>query len=340
MAKKLPLLTLSTLALTISTLAATVPKSASATIFRDGTTWWTAAELLDYYQELIDEQATLCNGSTDCMRQYNEDKISENKYRALTNLIRNQFVITAINPKAETIKVLFFDQNAYHKIRGRATDDTPLISFYVAWFDDWQGQIFNFNRAQFTSGAIEGLHTVYDSIADNLDVANFPTWQEVEISVPGSDLASNTSGRIDFAAFGGNGYNSQGFSDYLGCLKDPNYQEGDECKIVTALGKGISYAPFHVESTPEPGPTTPTTEESSKNESNEPAEIKTPTLKAPETGAQTYPDAAYNREVHLPWWVAGLIIAGISLLIWLFVPNRRKSAKISKKSLDILTKVE
>lgn len=337
MAKKLPLLALLILTLTISTLTATMPKSASATISRDGTTWWTAAELLDYYQEVLDEQAALCDGNTTCIRQYHENKMIEvEEYRALANLIRAQFVITAINPKAETIKVLFSDQNAYHKIMGSRIDNTPLKSFYVAWFDDWQGQIFNFNRAQFISGAIEGLHTVYDSIADNLDVTNFPTWQEVEISVPGSDLISNTSGKIDFAVFGENGYNSQGFSDYSGCLKDPNYQEGDECKIITARGKGMSYAPFHIEETLELEPATLVTEETNEDKSIRPVEDNVKTPKTPETGVQTYPSMDYGRGIEVPWWIVGLIASGIGLLIWWFIPNRhnlhQNPQKSSKKS--------
>lgn len=326
MAKKLSLLILT---LTISTLAATVPKSALATVSRYGITWWTAAELLDYYQEVLDEQAALCKGDSTCIRQYHESRITEvEKYRALINLISTQFTITAINPKAETIKVLFLDQNAYHKIIGDETYDTPLESFYIAWFDDWRGQIFKFDRAQFTNGTIEGLHTVYDSIAADLDATNFPTWREVEILVPGSDLIHNTSGKISFAAFGGNGYNSQRFSDYSGCLKDPDYQEGDECRIITTRGKGISYAPFHVEKTPDL--ITPTKEETSKDESARTVENEVKTPKAPETGTQTYSSVAYNWEIDMPWWIVVLIMTGIGLLIWWFMPNRSKTHKNTK----------
>lgn len=331
MVKKMATSVLLISTLIISTFIATVPNPASATIFRDGTNWWTTTELLGYYWEVLDEQAILCDGDTVCMQQYHENNMIEvDKYRALANLIRAQFIITAVNPKAETIKVLFFDQNAYHKIMGSRTETTLLKSFYVAWFDNWQGQIFDFDYTQFASGAVEGLHTVYDSIASSLNVADFPTWQEVEISVPGSNLIFNTSGKIDFTVFGESGYSSQGFSDYSSCLKDPNYQEGDECRIITTRGKGISYAPFRVEETREP--VAPTTEEPIEDKTSDSIDNKIKTPKAPETGAQVYPGTAYNREIETPWWITALAISGAGLLIWWFLPNRYHSRQNSQKS--------
>ena len=244
MAKKLPLLILT---LTISTLAATVPKPASAAVWYDNTTWWSVEEMLDFYQQVEQDKAELGGSDNACIEDFNMTMIEKGqKYSALDNLIQGQFWITSINPKAETIKVLFFDQDRMLAHMG-IDRKIALQSFYLAWFDNWEGQIYNFYRPQFISGEIEDLHTVYDSIAEELDTAHFPARREIEIAVPGSDLPSNTFGRLDAAVFGSEGFNSMGYTDYSDCLNAPDYEEGMECKMMVSGDKWISFFPPRAE---------------------------------------------------------------------------------------------
>ena len=370
MAKKFSLLILT---LTISTLAATVPKPASATVWYDNTTWWSVDEMLDFYQEVEQEKADLCGGDTECMQEFDMTMVERgNKYSALNNLIEGQFWITSINPKEETVKILFFDEDRMLAHMG-IKEEIRLKSFYLAWFDDWRGQIYNFYRPQFISGEIEGLHTVYDSIAEGLDTAHFPAWQEVEISVPGSGLLLNTSGKLDHAIFGTNGFNSMGYTDYSDCINASDYEEGTECKLMISGDKWMAFFPPRAEIV-EPDPiTTPDTSDTTDDPS-EPGTITNATTGAPEpapneptddapeesgkgsVGTATseskvastaytnsnipprapdtgaYPAEVCSREINMPWWIIALILAGDALLIWWFVPNRRHPRQRSQKS--------
>ena len=92
---------------------------------------------------------------------------------------------------------------------------------------------------------------------------------------------------------------------------------------------------------PNPEPATPAEFESDMGRINEASGMSlaaniTLDPKTPDTGTQTYPDATYGREIEMPWWIAGLIISGIGLLIWWFIPNRhnlhQNPQKSSKKS--------
>ena len=278
MAKKFPLLILT---LTISTLAATVPNQASAAVRYDGTTWWSVAEMLDFYNQVEQEKADLCGGDTECMQEFDMTMVEKgNKYSALNNLIEGQFWITSISPKEETVKILFFDEDRMLAHMG-IKEEIRLKSFYLAWFDDWRGQIYNFYRPQFISGEIEGLHTVYDSIAEGLDTAHFPAWQEVEISVPGSGLLLNTSGKLDHAIFGTNGFNSMGYTDYSDCINASDYEEGAECKLMISGDKWMAFFPPRAEMA-EPDPiATPDTSDTT-DDPGEPGTITNATTGAPE----------------------------------------------------------
>lgn len=370
MAKKNPLLILT---LTISTLAATVPNQASAAVRYDGTTWWSVAEMLDFYNQVEQEKADLCGGDTECMQEFDMAMVEKgNKYSALNNLIEGQFWITSINPKEETVKILFFDEDRMFAHMG-IKEEIRLKSFYLAWFDDWRGQIYNFYRPQFISGEIEGLHTVYDSIAEGLDTAHFPAWQEVEISVPGSGLLLNTSGKLDHAIFGTNGFNSMGYTDYSDCINASDYEEGAECKLMISGDKWMAFFPPRAEIV-EPDPiTTPDTSDTTDDPS-EPGTIANATTGAPEPAPNeptddapeesgkgsvdtatseskvastaytnsnipprtpdtgAYPAEVCSREINMPWWIIALILAGNALLIWWFTPNRHHLRQNPQKS--------
>lgn len=367
MAKKLPLLILT---LTIGTLAATVPKPASAAVWYDNTTWWSVEEMLDFYQQVEQEKAELCGSDKACIEEFNMTMIEKGqKYSALDNLIQGQFWITSINPKEETVKILFFDEDRMLAHMG-IKEEIRLNSFYLAWFDEWRGQIYNFYRPQFISGEIEGLHTVYDSIAEGLDTAHLLAWQEMEIPVPGSDLLLNTSGKLDHAIFGTRGFNSMGYTDYSDCINASDYEEGAECKLMISGDKWMKFFPPRAEIV-EPEPSTapdapsipdeteptsdipdtpepissdvtpgPTEELGYGAASDIPESIELPInrtasdnlAKTPNTGAEPYPAGNHSREINMPWWIIALILAGNALLIWWFTPNRHHLRQNPQKS--------
>mgnify|MGYP003313363245 CR=1 FL=1 len=175
--------------------------SAFATI-RDGdTTWWSVEEMLEFYQEVELEKATKCGNSSGCKMDFNFEMIEMGpKYRALQKFISRQFLVTAINPSSETIKVLLFDEDMMSKSMG-IEEKIYLEHLYLGWFDEWNAQIFNYNHEQFTNGSIAGLHTMYDGSSEKDGPDWIPTLTEVELSVAGSDLRNNLSGIIDYAIF-------------------------------------------------------------------------------------------------------------------------------------------
>ena len=65
--------------------------------------------------------------------------------------------------------------------------------------------------------------------------------------MPGSGLLLNTSGKLDHAIFGTNGFNSMGYTDYSDCLNASDYEEGMECKMMVSGDKWISFFPPRAE---------------------------------------------------------------------------------------------
>jgi hypothetical protein len=243
-----------------------------------------------------------------------------------------------------------------------------LTHIYFGWFDDWSGQIYNYDRDQFASG-LPGLHTMY--VGDETDYGPgwLPAWEEIELSVAGSDLAQNTSGKIDYAAFAGSHFNAQGYFDISSCLNAPDYEVGMECKLMFSGDQWASYFPPRNEIEPEDNtvsdesidePVDPTAEPiseptseqptSTENASEQPnnshgeignndaptievvsqAQVLAEPIKAPNTGTMTNPCS--QKTIEFPWWLIIVIALGNTIILWLFRPQ--KYHKSFKKGLD------
>lgn len=243
--KKIPLLFLSALT-SVSLLTGISP--VQATMEKNGTTWWTVEELLEFYQETEAEKEAECGNNLDCRINYNFSLIERGpKYSALNNLIDTQVWVTSVNPAAETIKVLVYDKDMMQRPMEEYVQDITLTHLYFGWFDDWNGQIYGYNEERFTNGSMPGLHTLY--VGSDNELSWITPWEEVELSVVGGELFNNTSGKLDYAAFADN-YNAQGYFDFSSCLSDENYELGQECKMYISGDQWISYFPA-IEASPE-----------------------------------------------------------------------------------------
>ncbi|MBR2544219.1 hypothetical protein IKF04_02880 [Candidatus Saccharibacteria bacterium] len=231
------------LALVISPIINTSTPTFAATKER-GTTWWSVEEMLDFYQEVEQEKITECDQDEACGMEFDYNLLERGpKYSALNNFLETQLWITAVNPTKETVKIFYFNDDMMLKRMG-IEEKIHLQHLYMGWFDEWNAQIFNYNHDRFVSGEISGLHTMYDgsSSVDGLDW--IPAWEEVELSVSGSDLKDNLSGIIDYAVFAEeNKFNAQGTFNYSDCLNAPDYIEGTECKLMISGDQWATYLP-------------------------------------------------------------------------------------------------
>ena len=232
--------------------------TSSAMYQENDTTWWTVEELLDYSNQVDAEREVLCHGNQDCEMEYYLTMYEESdKYRALDNFLQAQFWVTSINPGAETIKVLFFDEDMMLRRIG-IKEHLEIEHLYIGWFEEWNGQIYNYNHDSFTNGSTPGSHPLYDSTVEDLSV--IVPWQEVELSVAGGNVIDNTSGKTGYAIFAKNNmFNAQGSFDYSSCLRAADYAEGVECKIMISGDQWVTYLPpretiIEFESEPEPEP--------------------------------------------------------------------------------------
>ena len=334
------------------------------TIEINGTTWWSVEELLKFNQEVEAEKDLECGDNQDCRIEFGWSMIERGpKYSALSNLLEAQIWVTSVNPANETVKVLFFDDDMMLRHMG-IEEKLSLEHLYMGWFDDWQGQIYNYDHDRFTNGSMPDSHPLYDSTMEDLSV--IIPWEEVELSVAGGDLINNTSGKLDYAAFAAyNMFNAQGYFDYSNCLSDPFYQEGMECQMMISGDQWVSYfPPRELTITPEVNePTQSTTDQENQNNPAESTPIESmlnpenlfsdidivthdsndshattslSTLKAPETGKTMRPT---THSVEMPWWLIVLSILGALFIIWWFLPIRRKNhSKSQKSSKKVLTK--
>lgn len=207
-----------------------------------GTTWWSVQELIEFNQEVEAEKQAECGDNQDCLMEWNFTMYEKGpKYAALENLLQSQIWITSVNPAAETIKVLFFDDDMMLRHMG-VEEKLELEHLYIGWFDEWNGQIYNYDHDSFTNGSTLGSHTLYDSTM--ADISAIVPWKEVELSVAGGNLIDNHTGKLDYAVFAKyNMFNAQGHFDYSGCLNAPDYEAGMECQMMVSGDQWISYFP-------------------------------------------------------------------------------------------------
>lgn len=306
-----------------------------AAIKDKGTTWWSVTELLEFYQEVEAEKATECGNNEECKMEFNYSMIDRGlKYSALNNLLEAQIWVTSVNPAAETVKILFFDDDMMLKSMG-IQEKLHLEHLYMGWIEDWNGQIYSYDHEQFTDGSLEGNHIMYDGNTSSNGADWIPAWNEYELSVAGSNLSKNTLGRIDYAAFAeDNMYNAQGYFDYSDCLNSPYYQEGMECKMMISGDQWVTYSPLREETESENSVSIISDEATKKIVLSESPVIESINIKAPDTGSMTNP--CIQKTIEFPWWLMLLIALGDIVVLWIFWP---KSQKNSKKTLDKINQV-
>ena len=362
--KKLPKLILPTLILGAVTSQALAPKTSALYIDDDGATWYTVQELLGYKEEVDRETDNLCGDDMGCRENlyYSHFEAEDYKFWALEQLLDQQVVLTAVNPKEETLKVLYFDEDMMLKRMG-VSEPIDLEVFYLGWFEYGTERIYNFGGItdELSNETMPGTHKIYywDTSVDGPNP--IPANQEFELSAAGSGLNSNVLGEIPYGADAGMyKFNAVGRFIYTSCLAESDYEEGKECRLMISGEKGQAYFPPRetiIENeqnngddpdqtgdiTPDSGQTevidknieesnSDQTENNTKNSfadqtfitDNNQATRVTQAPKAPNTGVGNICIEDYD----FPWWlVVALILIDVAIL-WTFWPKK------SKKPID------
>lgn len=294
-------------------------------------------------------------------------------YRALEEFNMSSFIISSINPSSETISLYFQDEDWMMGMMGM-DESRKLTEVYAFWLEDGMIgpakdtiDIYNYSGDVKDGIFVDGLHPLISKNEEKDGVDWFPFRTEMQFSVEGSDLVSNREGIIYFTV-NANGL-IIGLKDYSECINSPDYVEGMECRIMFS-DSGLRYMPFssgaanlladNPVSDLEPYPieeqlgfgnANTNTNTDTDTDTNVSANVDVDTddktvstvtghnivgsgIKAPDTGAYTYPAEACSKEINMPWWLIVAILAGNALLIWWFMPSRQKSAKKCQKSLD------
>lgn len=243
--KRKSLCLISTLTPIIAGLAGSAPAAFAETNIA-GTRYWTVPELLEFREEVEAEIADTCAGDLNCERDL-RFTITERggKYVALENFGYSSFLITAINPSAETIKVYYDDEDQMMKQMTGTSVRRPLSELYVFWAEEGieddpfiatynvdlhVDQIRNGNPAQ-------GIHPLISW--NEMETGSvFPANQEVEFSIAGSNLADNNRKSI---LIKGDAFIS--VTKYSDCADSEDYEEGMECRLMYGENWKKAYIP-------------------------------------------------------------------------------------------------
>ena len=274
-------------------------------------------------------------------------------YRALEEFNMSNFIISSINPSSETISLYFQDEDWMMRMMGM-DESRKLTEVYAFWLEDGMIgpakdtiDIYNYSGDVKDDIFVDGLHPLISKNEEKDGVDWFPSRTEVQFSVEGSDLVSNREGTIYFTV-NANGL-IIGLKDYSECINSSDYVEGMECRIMFS-DSGLRYMPVYsdVEDLSVDNPISDLEPysigrrlgfgEVSADVIYDSATVATgynivdSRIKAPDTGAYTYPAEVCSKEINMPWWLIVAILAGNALLIWWFMPSRQKKyEKMPKK---------
>lgn len=283
--------------------------------------YWTLEEIMGLREEVKQEILDYCYFSEepDCMERYYIEEISQrgSNYQAVDNMNVFRYLITAVNPTQNTVRVVFFEDNmemAY--ITGELSDDN-INELIMVWFDlGFLG--YNFYN-EYHAGALPSqTHLLF--ARDNL-AESFPSGEEVTFELDG-DVSEDYRNVIYyfFVTVSGNRYMDP--IDYTSCVENPFYREGMECRLFFSKEEGGNPIYLPVEIMTDDTGEVP---DSTIDETGQGIVSEVPL--APNTGV----GVECERRIEFPWWIIVLIAAAEILIIWCLLPNFQKFPKNRQK---------
>lgn len=344
------------LATTVSPVLAT-PRPASA--IEETTEWgklFTLEEVKEIYKEYDQIRDESCKEDSLCRMTFFRDFINDNhKYAVLDRYLGSTLTITSINPETNSVKVYFrsLDLSTYDRM-GRERYNT-IRELYLCWLDP-EFVVSNFSRTIREGINDPGLHVILRAVATVEGGSWFPSDQEVEISAPGARLIDDVKHTIYYNAWfeSGNFTNS---AEYSTCF-EAGYQSGMECQLRIRENGDYIYLPYAIETeentaiTTEnslestittPDNSTTTTDKYNKliakqaainNDVINSTDKSSQPISAPDTGVISSSSDDNRDKIVFPRWLGIIFAFGLATLVWLFWPNRKKSSKKFKKTID------
>lgn len=306
------------LVLTLIILFSALPIGQARAMEDHNENYWTLDEIMALREEAKQEIIEYCefNEEFDCPERYHAEAFYERgtNYQAVDYVNVFRFLITAVNPAQNTVRVLFIDddmENYYNT--GELVNDN-INELIMVWFDlGWLG--YDFYHEYHADALPSQTHLLF--ARDNL-ATSFPSKEEITYELEG-DVSKNYRNMIYyyFVTDGGNRYMDP--IDYNSCINHPDYHEGMECRLYFDKNNwgNLIYLPVEIG-------TEDTTVES---EIIPESEIVVPLT--PDTGAESL---KCERRVELPWWMILLIAGGEIVTLYCLLPNYGKYRQNRKKS--------
>ncbi|MBR3270141.1 hypothetical protein IKG07_02755 [Candidatus Saccharibacteria bacterium] len=262
-------------------------------------------------------------------------------------LIEYYFLVTALNPSNSTARVLFNDESATQWMPWVEEKDV-FKDLHLFWWENGPTKYDYFDPTD------PEFHRIFDRVAkpgENWLSAN----KEVEISIPRETFEILKTKPLYYYAISEMS-TVVGQRDFRSCLSDIEGKEGYECSIIVGKTGGIEYYPTEIKQAPVPEATSEFTPVATSIPAASPTpeikelkpviteKISTSVMRVPtsttevaqnsvpetpvnETPKETVeiPLAAGKKEKHeFPWWLVIFIFSGIFLILWWFIPIRRK----------------
>ena len=252
----------------------------------NGRRYWSVAEMQTASDLINAKREEFCQGDRMCREELPWQQMDEfgGIYRALDPYENIHFMLTSVNPSANTVRFLYHDED---KMLSRMLGETvrhDIASIYAVWVDESLGSITTTSsnwlaygqRAPYHLGTVEEVeaatHLVFDESETELGAGWFTPNTEREYHIEGSNLVDNSNGQIYFSlnATEGGGH-SHGTLDYSSCIKSSEYIAGMECKTMFSEDGSRAYLPFVATSVPTNNPTEPSQPTESSTSTQDPS---------------------------------------------------------------------
>ena len=300
--------------------------------------YWTLEEILVLREKAKQEIFTVCQNSPDpeCMERYHSEETSERgtNYQAVDNINVFRFLITAVNPAQNTVRLMFLDddvENAY--VTGELINDN-INELYMFWFD-WGFLGYDFYNEYQTGTLPSQTHLLF---ARNSLAASFLPKTEITYELDGS-VSENYRNMIYYFFITENGNRYMDPIDYNSCIDHPDYHEGMECRLFFDKNSGgdFVYLPVKISIDTDVQIDSENTNQSTDAVlvDQESASSSTSLPLAPNTGAESRElnslSTTCERRIEFPWWIILLIAAGEILTLWFLLPDFQKFRRNRKK---------
>ena len=203
-----------------------------------GGEYWYIPETLEYKKEVDEMLTEKCASAQFFEICYNNKKIyhlidNGNRYQAVWQLEHMRFVITAVNPMRNTIRMYYTGWNSVSESK-----KADAMELYLYWLED--GKItpqMDWTKASFYTDKIRnnqdeaGMHVLF---AKNEPQINGSEWMETGeetriVLAPGS-LTSNNNKQIFYTMVNSYGDTYTGLYAYGDCLEEFGDNESMECR--------------------------------------------------------------------------------------------------------------